>query len=307
MQPKHVHVDASRLVRPAPLASLPLLPSTAKDRYFDYCLEAYSPRRPWQGKLRSENLVWHALQVGGTHDALAAPLLAIQRSLGADMTVWGVKWDGARLFWELYFYDPQKEDVAARASSVGATLAPWLVLAPVVRETIPYMMVSFDLTHASASAGRIEELNLYLTGQKEHAGRSYKVRGDGSVALENTYRFLEAKPESDAILALLQSSLFVDYSDPRVLSKVLIPELFACKKICVSKKRTCDAIYYSGITVEQLLWFLRRFEYPAALVEFVVAHQDELEHLYFDVGIDYRQDPVSGAMKYPKSSYYGTL
>jgi hypothetical protein len=35
---------------------------------------------------------------------------------------------------------------------------------------------------------------------------------------------------------------------------VLIPELFACKKVYAAKKRTADGVYFSGITVEQLLW-----------------------------------------------------
>src|SRR6185369_14324161 len=91
-----------------------LLPSTATDRYFDYCLEPYRPRRPWEGKLRSENLLWDSLRAGGCYEVFRAPLQAVQQSLGCDLTVWGVKWDGTRLWWELYFYDPRKEADAAR-------------------------------------------------------------------------------------------------------------------------------------------------------------------------------------------------
>jgi hypothetical protein len=285
----------------------PLLPSTPRDRYFDYCLEPYTPRRPWKGKLRSENLLWDALSVGSCREAFTMPVKSLQASLGADLTVWGVKWDGSRLFWELYFYDPQKQDVAARVCSIAETLKPHLALDVRVRETVPYVMASWDLSPEVAESGRIEELNLYLTGQKEHAGRSYKLRASGGVELENTYRFFEAKRESDAILALVKSSVFVDYSDPRTLSKVLIPELFACKKICVAKKRTCDAIYYSGITAEQLTWFLRRFHYPPPLIQLLEQQGEAFDHLYFDVGIDYRTDPVTGLVSFPKSSYYGTL
>jgi hypothetical protein len=288
-----------RLGRPS------LLPSGPSDRYYDYCLEPYQPRRPWHGKLRGENLFWDTLDAAGLRASFREPVTALQRSLGTDQTVWGVKWDGARLFWELYFYDPQRQNPAARLDSMSATLAPWLRVLPRVPETVPYMMASFDLSEETARAGRIEELNLYLTGEREHAGRSYKVR-EAATELENTYRFFPAKLESDAILQLLRSSWFVDYSDPRTLSKVLIPELFACKKICVAKKRTCDAIYYSGISVDQLAWFLKRFAYPAALQSFVKEHAAALDHLYFDVGIDYRMGP-SGALVYPKSSYYGTL
>jgi len=293
-------VPTSRLVRE------PLLDATNDDRYFDYCLEPYTPRRPWEGKLRSETLLRHALQVGGMRDALGPALDAVQASVGRDLTVWGVKWDGTRLWWELYFYDPQKEDVAATVSSVARTLAPHLLLVPSVRESVPYMMASFDLSSRTVETRRIDELNLYLTGEAHHAGRSYKLRDGGAVELENTYRFFRSKPEAREIVELLRSSVFVDYADPRTLSRVLVPELFACKKVCVAKKRTCDAVYYSGITVEQLLWFLRRFAYPAELVALVDAQQERLDHLYFDVGIDYRDDET-GRVVFPKSSYYGTL
>ncbi len=145
-----------------------------------------------------------------------------------------------------------------------------------------------------------------MTGEQAHAGRSYKL-GRGRMELENTYRFLEPKRNIDQLLPLVKSSLFVDFSDPRTLSKVIIPELFACKKVCVAKKRTCDGIYFSGITVEQLRWFLERFAYPEPLVRFVKNNVARFEHLYFDVGLDYRTDPGSGEIVYPKTSYYGTL
>lgn len=297
----------SNLVEPSSLLrSFELLPASENDRYFDYCLEPYRPRRPWRGKIRSENLLWHSLRVGSATETLRAPLEAVQRHVGHDLTVWGVKWDGSALWWELYFYDPRKESPEATLTSIAAALAPWVRVVPQLRESIPYMMVSFDVSPKSIADGAIREVNVYLTGERAHAGRSYKARADGSVELENTYRFMEPKREIDEVLPLLTSSFFVDYSDPRVLSRVLIPELFACKKVCIAKKRTCDAIYYSGITVEQLLWFLEKFRYPEEIRAFVRRHHDALEHLYFDVGIDYRQE-ADGRITYRKSSYYGTL
>ena len=283
---------------------LELIPSTERDRYFDYCLEPYRPRRPWQGKLRGENLLWSSLIAGGAYDALAEPLRAIQAHVGRDLTIWGVKWDGAQLWWELYFYDPQKESAAATITSLTEALAPWFRIVPKIRETIPYMMVSFDLT-AAARGGEVEELNLYLTGEDAHAGRSYEVRADG-IQLENTYKFMAPKPEIDELLSLIHASLYVDFSDPRTLSKVLFPELFACKKVCVAKKRFCDAIYFSGIDVSQLVWFFERFDYPPDIVAFVKEHSASFKHLYFDVGIDYFHDDA-GELVYRKTSYYGAL
>jgi hypothetical protein len=292
-------------IEPSTLRTLSLLESGPDDRYFDYCLEPYRPRRPWRGKLRHENLLWLSLAVGGGLDALRPPLLALQDLLGRDMTVWGVKWDGVRLFWEIYVYDPEKEDPNATLHGISQAVQPWLRILPRPRESIPYQMVSLDLDEATIARGTIEEVNLYLTGGPGHAGRSYKARADG-FELENTYRFLDAKREIDQILPLVKASVFVDYTEPPQLSKVLIPELFACKKICVAKKRSHDGVYFSGIAVEQLMFFLKRFRYPTGIVDFLTRRHESFEHLSFDVGIDYVAGE-GGAMTYPKTSFYGTL
>ncbi|MBX3125333.1 MAG: hypothetical protein KF718_01380 [Polyangiaceae bacterium] len=290
---------------PNVLEPLALLPAAEADRHFDYCLEPYRPRRPWSGKLRAENLLWHSLLVARQRATWRALLEAVQRHVGKDLTVWGVKWDGERLWWELYFYDPRKESARATIASLTEALAPWLRLGPRVPETVPYMMFSFDLSAAASASGEVTALNLYLTGEQAHAGRSYRVT-DAGAELENTYRFMEPKRNIDEVLPLIEASVFVDYSARERLKDVLFPVLFACKKVCISKKRDRDAIYFSGIAVDQLLWFLRRFAYPVPLVSFVERHQEQFEHLFFDVGIDYRTD-ASGRIVYPKTSYYGTL
>jgi hypothetical protein len=284
---------------------LELLPSRSGDRYFDYCLQPYHPRRPPEGKLRAENVFRRSLRAAGCLEAFSEPIAALQRSLGRDMTVWGIKHDGSSLWWELYVYDPRKEDPAATLAELRRTLAPWVHLAPEIRESIPYMMVSFDLFPDAFARGIVPEVNVYLTGSPEHEGRSYRVT-TSSCELENTYRFMEPKRDVDRVLSLLESSMFVDYGNPRVLARVLIPELFACKRVCVAKKRHRDGIYYSGIDVEQLLWFLRTFAYPAEITRFVDEHREGFEHLYFDVGIDYAQRP-DGSIEYTKSSFYGTF
>jgi hypothetical protein len=292
-------------LEPSTLRAVPLLESGPDDRYFDYCLEPYRPRRAWQGKLRPETLLWLSLAVGGALDALRAPLGALQECLGRDMTVWGVKWDGARLSWEIYVYDPDKEDSNATLAGIARTLAPWLRFVPHPRESVPYQMVSFDLDATILARGTVEEVNLYLTGSAGHAGRSYKARA-GALELENTYRFLDPRRDIDQVLPLLKASVFVDYASPARLGKVLIPELFACKRVRVANKRRCDGVYFSGVAVEQLLFFLRRFAYPPPIVELVERRRESLDHLWFDVGLDLR-DGERGALEYPKTSFYGTL
>src|SRR5580658_4828835 len=175
---------AVSFIEPTALRALMLLESGPEARYFAYCLEPYRPRRSWKGKLRPENLLWLSLAVGGALDALRPPLLELQELLGRDMTVWGVKWDGARLFWEIYVYDPEKEDPNATLDGIARALQPWLRVLPHPRESIPYQMVSIDLDESTLAGGTIDEATLYLAGELGHAGRSYKVR-PGGFELEN--------------------------------------------------------------------------------------------------------------------------
>ena len=45
--------------------------------------------------------------------------------------------------------------------------------------------------------------------------------------------------------------------------------------------------------------------YPDSIVAFVCEHRDRLDHLLYDVGIDYRME--DGKIVVLKSAYYGTF
>jgi len=285
-------------------AARPLSYATDEDRYFDYCLQPYDPLRDPRGKLRSESLLWNSLDVAGAAPELDAALRAVQARAGRDMTVVGIKHHEGRIWWELYFYDRLKEDTAVRATSIIDTVSPWFDVRPRPRESVPYFMFSFDILPETAPGGRVEVVNLYLPYFQVQGGRSYKVWED-RMEMDNVYRFLHPKLEIRQILHEIRQSVFVDFE--RVsLSRMLLPELIDCNRICVAKKRLADAVYYSGIDVGQLLFFLRRFGYPAAIESFVAAHRGVLDHLRFDVGIDYTMQ-ADGSLVMTKSSYYCIL
>jgi hypothetical protein len=288
----------------APIHRAQLIASTPNDRFYDYCLQPYAPLDDPRGKLRGESLLWNSLAAARVPEPLDRVFHAVQRAAGRDMTVFGVKWFDDRLSWELYFYDPEHEDPRVSAPGLREGLAGELDIVPEVSTSVDSFMVSFDLDHASLAAHRVEELNIYLPFFEGQGGHSYAVRAD-SCELRNTYRFHHPKREIEAIVHQVRRSLYVDFT--RVgLHEILLPELFECAKICVAKKRFADAVYYSGITVDQLLWFLRRFAYPAAVITFVSDHRDDFRHLLFDVGIDYCSGS-DGRLHYPKTGYYSTF
>ena len=281
-----------------------LVETTPNDRHFDYCLEPYEPRRSPRGGLRSESLLWQSFRVAGAEPRVAESVRALQHACGRDATVWGVKYDGSQLFWELYFYDPQKRDAAVTATRVGETVAPFYRIDATVRESVPYFMFSYDLRVDTAARGRVDGLNLYLAEPRGHAGRSYTVQGE-RMELENHYVFLPPKTDVHEVVARIRSSTFVDF-DRVSLAELLRPQLFSCRRVCVARKRTCDALYFSGIDVDQWLWFLRAYEYPRDFVSFAERCRGRFEHLRFDVGIDYRSGP-DGRLARPKTSFYGTV
>jgi hypothetical protein len=292
-----------QLARDIP-APRPLVHTTEEDRFFDYCLQPYDPVREPRGKLRSESLLWNSLDVAGAPPALDEALHAIQRSVGRDMTVCGIKHQEGRLWWELYFYDRLKEDPSVRAASIIDTVEPWFRIVAPPRETVPYFMFSFDVHPDTTEGGVVDVVNLYLPYYEVQGGRSYKLSAD-RLEMDNVYRFLHPKTEIREILHEIRQSVFVDFT--RVpLSRILLPELIECNRICVAKKRVADAVYYSGIDVGQLVFFLRTLAYPSPIVAFVEAHRAQLDHLRFDVGIDYTMQP-DGSLTMTKSSYYSTL
>ena len=64
-------------------------------------------------------------------------------------------------------------------------------------------------------------------------------------------------------------------------------------------------MYFSGIGVRQLLYFLERLSYPAPIVAFVRDNVANLDHLLFDVGFDYRTE--GDRISILKSGYYGVF
>jgi hypothetical protein len=86
---------------------------------------------------------------------------------------------------------------------------------------------------------------------------------------------------------------------------VLRPELRRCQTICLANKQSHDCIYFSGVDVDQLLWFLDWLRYPPAVTEFVRTNRSNLDHLLFDVGFDYRM--VGDRLQVLKSGYYGVF
>jgi len=274
------------------------------DRYTDFCLWDYAPAAPTTGRLRSVNLLYDSFAAAGVAAPMRALCAAVRAAVGPFNTVWGVKVQDGRLFWELYFYDYRRQ---ARELSIARVLAALRPFAPCdlrLPDSRPYFMFSIDLDPALARGGRaIEGLNVYLgnVGSSVSSGISYLLTAQG-LSLENLYFFFDARRECEDILAKVTHSAHIEPAafDP---ATVLWPDLRDCTTLVVANKRHHDGVYFTRVGVDQLIRFMGRLGYPPGMIAFVTTHRVRLDHLRFDVAFDYRMD--ADGLRILKGSYYG--
>jgi hypothetical protein len=281
--------------------------ATDRDRHINLGFEAYRPVRPLVDKVRAENLLWHSLLHAGVLDRWDDPLHAIQRLVGRDRSVFGIfhELDAGGLAWELRLLNTEARSPLGVLGSVREVLGPWIELAPGLTEAPPYAVIGLRFDGQTMARGKLETVDLH---ERQPGTRELLVYRTGPTERTLVSRdvVLEPKRHIDEVLPLIKASEFVDFAaDKRLLGRVLIPELFACRRLHVSKRPSCDALAFSGVNIEQLLFTYKRFEFPAALLGFLTAHQAQLEHLLFDVAVEYRGD--GRRIVYPRVGYYGSF
>ena len=280
--------------------------ATAADPALNYCLWDYPPPAQGEDKFRSINLLLTSFDLAGLDPRSYAIVEAIRDAIGPFRTVFGIKLIGGRLAWEFYFYDYRRRQREVSVSRVLSAIGPFISCAVTPSESLPYFMFSLDLDDALAGGRRaLEVVHMYIgnPGSTVSSGVAYAVTAVATL-LENFYFFFDATNQRDDVVKKITNSVYFDEAN-LVLDDVLVPELRNCRTICIANKQTHDCIYFSGVDVGQLLWFLERLDYPAGIVSFVRDNRRELDHLLFDVGFDYRTGP--GGLEILKSGYYGVF
>ncbi|MFC7297132.1 hypothetical protein [Herminiimonas aquatilis] len=286
--------------------TFPLELTEADDRYYDYCLWEYAPVANPQGKLRSINLLNNTFASEAIGPHAAEVIAAIRQAFGMARTVWGVKQENGKISWELYFYDYDRQHRARSITQLLQVIKPWIACDLTVRESSDYFMFSIDLNYALLNEGaQMDELQMYMgnVGSTVSSGICYAVTKD-AMTMKNFYFFFDARTQAREIVDKVRSSVYLDLAHFD-LDTVLWPELRECQTIVVANKRTHDGVYFSRITIDQLLFFLRKMQFPTEQIAFAEQHRAGLDHLLYDVGIDYRME--NGVVKVLKSAYYGVF
>jgi hypothetical protein len=277
-----------------------------QDGYFNYCWSPYQPVGEVLNKFRPVTLLFHSFDWAGIDVGAFQVVQSLRESIGSFRTVWGVKRLGERLAWEFYFYDYKRRERDVSVTRVKKAIRPFIRCDVPINESLPYFMFSIDINDGVVSGSRdLDVVHLYVgnPGSTVSSGIAYAVRSE-STTLENFYFFFDASRQLRDAAAKIACSAQFDATKIDV-NRVLRPELRACHTICIANKPRHDTVYFSGVNIDQLLFFLKMLAYPAAIVEFVEEHRAKLDHLLYDVGFDYA---VRGdQLLIEKSGYYGVF
>jgi hypothetical protein len=280
--------------------------AAADDPYLNYCLWPYEPVSPANGKFAPVNLLYHSFDVAGI-DAKAFDLVKLIRgAIGRFQTVFGIKWLGNRLAWEFYFYDYRRTRRLVSINNLLQAIRPLIRCAIRANENLPYFMFSIDIDDDRVRGARdLDVVHMYVgnPGSSVSSGIAYALRS-GSTVLENLYFFFDARSQLQEAADKIRSSAYFDATELDI-SRVLDRRLRDCHTICVANKQVNDTVYFSQVNVDQLVYFLKKLDYPSAIVRFVEDNKAYLDHLLYDVGFDYTANGSN--INVLKSGYYGVF
>jgi len=278
--------------------------TTGQDLFYDFCLWEYTPRCPWEGKFRSINLLHHSFAFTGAHEGMFQLVQAIRERLGDARSVWGIKRIGEQMRWEYYFYDYRRRERTRSITRLLEIIRPLVSCSLEVNENFHYFMFSIDVDEDLVSGAReLDEFHMYIgnPGSTVSSGICYSLTAKGT-QLENFYFFFDTKEQRDEILGKAFCSAYIDATRIHV-DQLIWPEMRSCRVMVVANKQGNDAIYFSGIDVDQLIFFLKKLCYPEQMVAFIEENKSKLDHLLYDVGYDYRMEGKDLIIL--KSGYYG--
>lgn len=275
------------------------VPQFPRGMLHDFCLWPYEALCDIAGKRRYSDLLRASFALAPRPDRLEALLTELQHALGEQATVWGVKWDGQSVSWELYFYDYARTQRQVSIERLQQLLGSRWRSAPRIGH-IPYFMFSVEVD----GDGRIApgaDVYVGAPGSEVSAGLCYACVG-ASVSFKNLYHFFDTQRELGAALEKLSHSMHLPALLPRP-DELLWPRTRHCQTLVIANKRAGDGIYYSRVKAEQLAWFATRMGFPEPLRSWLNARISDYAHMLFDLGVDFRLR--DGNLDFHRGAFYG--
>jgi hypothetical protein len=279
-------------------------------KHRDYILQDYQPRCDPRGRLHSAAAFRSALRQAEQLGATWPIVEALRQHLGPDNTVWGIKYGPRGVSSELYWYNNRANPAGhpMQVTTLARLLTPFIDVEGVVDETLPYFMCSIGLDADVLARRRAEPFRIYLgTGERARTASGFSFRATlGSGVLENHYAFYYAAQEKDLADARHRLTHSPRAGGKAALELLLPDYLLDCRTICYSVKPEYDGLYFSRLRTEQLLRFLAE-HLPGALHDLLAGAGADFDHLYWDLGFDFRGGTARARPKIEKIGVYGVV
>jgi len=257
---------------------------------YDFCLMPYASLANPYPRLQTQNLLRWSFDRMGVGTEGAGVIANLQRILGPQCTVWGVKHrpDQDDLWWEFYFYRRDHVPSALSLDLVRPAFPMPIDARPPA--DVAWTFFSVELTVEHLRAGKPAHVRLYQEG----LDLSWKVQGD-AVELENHYRHFEVDGEIVPLVQALQSSVHAP-RHPLTLARLLPPQLLPAWRIWLARKRRADTVYFQRVSVAQVAWMCKRHAWPADFCQALDGAAPYLQHALFDLGVDFArgEPPAAG-------------
>jgi len=266
--------------------------------FYDYVLAKYSPIKETRNKLRISNILFKSFKENPKNQDFFNIVGKIRNEIGLNQTVWGIKNFEKNLKWEFYFYRHYNKNINLR-NLIKIFNKYFKVEDLKIDENLNYVMFSFDIDENKI----IKETHIYFEKffLNSFQAWSYQLSSQ-NIEFENHYEFFNSVQYKDIVKKIMSSPFITSKIN---ISQILYPELMECKSICIASKRNVNGVYFQGININQFLFFLKEFNYPTYLVEFIEKNQNLLDYILYDIGFDYSINNNKLFIK--KSGFYGTF
>lgn len=278
--------------------------NSASADLFDFCLWPYPEQKNSTNKYKSISLLFNSFQTAKLSDQSIHFVHHIRKRIGQNKTVWGVKNVNGTLSWELYFYDYDRLERKTSIERLLKTVQPFFHCPLRIDESNPYFMFSFDFDEMLLRRAReLDEINIYIGNPSTavSSGLCYRLN-QYNLELTNLYYFFNRKEHWEDIISKTLCSAHLCLNKLSI-SDLLRPELVDCETIVVANKKHADGLYFSRLNLEQFITFLKKCNYPLQIIQFIEQNRTKLDHMLYDVGIDYKM--INGKLAITKSAYYG--
>jgi hypothetical protein len=270
----------------------------------NYALLPYQPVTEPVGKLRSIEVLADSFARAGL-EAEARRVCDLSRERwGLGGTGWGIKQTAGEIAWELYYYS-HWDDEPLSTARVLDFIDDVLVAGELPRTDEDHWSISFDLTTEMLLGNEaVDDLHVYRPHHLHAAPitcASYALRAQVA-SLENLYFLFDPIEDRADIDTHLADTFHGRRAAP---AELLWAELFPNNHVAIAHKPRQDGLYVGGLDLDQFRAFLERVDFDPGTRRFVDDHAEELDHLRWDVGYDFRA--TDSGVEIVKAGFYGSL